>query len=283
MAHFPTTRIPGTVFEAGYIAKGAIYSLIGILAFQTAIGRGGDTTSSQGALEHVGNQPFGQVLLWLLAIGVFGYAMWRFVDGFLDASDRGSDAKGALQRVGIVISGMLYTGLGISAIRIATAGGGSSGGSRKQEATAWLMSKPGGEVLVAIVGIIVLVVGLSHFWRAYKGSFMDHFSRVHGKTRDLVRNVSIAGLSARGVTFLIIGALVVQAALTHDPSQTGGLDKALQTLAAQPFGPWLLGIVALGLLCYGAYCLCVAYFGTFPDVEISGETVHQLGTGHTAY
>lgn len=277
-----TTKIPGSLFRAGYAAKGVIYTLVGVLAIQAAATRGGPVTGTGGALEYIGTQPFGQVILWLLAVGLFGYAMWRFVDGILDVEGRGTDNTGVLQRAGIITSGIIHTALGILAIRIATATGGA-GGDTKREATAWLMSQPVGVWLVGLVGVGVVAFGLYQLWLALEGYVTKHIVDVSPERREQLRAVSRAGFAARGLTFCVIGALILQAAATHDPSDVGGLDRALQTMAAQPYGPWVLGLVALGLVCYGIYCFSVAYFGRFPDVEISGDTVRRLPSETTAH
>jgi hypothetical protein len=262
-----STTIPGTAFRAGYVAKGVVNLLIGVLAVLVVNGTG---TAAAGALEQVGGQPHGQFLLVLLALGVLGVAMWRFVEGFLEARDRGTDLGGAFARLGVVVSSLLYTVIGILAIRYAT----SAGGGAKQEATAWLMARPGGVWVVGLLGVIGLVFGLHHLRQAYDGPVTKHFAR-QDLTETLLAVVRF-GIAARGVALCVIGALIVQAAATHHPSDVGGLDRALQTLAAQSFGPSLLALIAIGLVSYGVHCFSVAAYGRFPDVEISGGHVRQL-------
>ena len=65
--------------RAGFVARGVIYGIIGILALQLAVGAGGKATNQQGALRTIAQQPFGKLLLILVAIGLGGYALWRIV------------------------------------------------------------------------------------------------------------------------------------------------------------------------------------------------------------
>ena len=92
----------------------------------------------------------------------------------------------------------------------------------------------------------------------YKAGEMD------ADEKRAARRIGQFGLSARGVTFAIIGVFVVQAAMRHDPSRAAqGLSGALSTLLQQPYGPWLLGVVAAGFVAYGIYCFTRARYRTF--------------------
>ena len=252
--------------RAGYATKGVLYVLIGVFAFRAAIGSaqaGGEDTDVRGVIREIAQQPFGMGLLVLVAIGLAGYALWRFVEAVRDPEGRGSDAKAIVKRVGYAISGLIYTGLAWLCVSILTGtGSGGSGGGSSDSMTAKLMSAPGGRWLVALVGVIVIGVAVFHFVRAYKASFMERMktAQMHGRTREWVERAGRVGLSARGVTFLIIGGFFVFAAWRHDPSRARGLSGALDYVATQPYGPWLLGIVGLGLVCYGAYCFANARY-----------------------
>lgn len=245
----------------GYAAKGLVYAVVGVLAVQTAIGAGGQTTGQQGALAAIAAQPLGQVLLALVAVGLVGYIIWRLVQATIDTEGKGKDPKGLATRAGYVVSGLAYGGLALAAGRLAI-GAGNSGGDSTSSMTGRLMAQPFGRWLVAIIGLIVVGVGLYQIYRGYSASFRKHLKTEQMSKAEeawAVRS-SRFGLLAHGVVFGISGAFVVQAALRSDPNQARGLDGALQTLAQQPFGPWLLGLVALGLVAYGIHQLVEARY-----------------------
>lgn len=246
----------------GYATKGVVYVIVGILAVMTAIGAGGSTTGSSGALETIAQQPFGRILVGLTALGLIGYVIWRFVQAIMDPEDKGSDAKAMIARIGYAISGIVYGGLTFLAARMALSGGGSGGDSSQQALTAKLMSQPFGLWLVGSVGAIVIGVGVYHFYLAYKAKFMEEYKsgEMSATERRWAKRIGQFGLSARGVTFAIIGSFFIIAALREDPSEAKGLSGALDTLARQPYGPWLLGIVALGLVAYGVFCFSQARY-----------------------
>src|SRR5579863_3830870 len=100
-----TVRGPGTELLArlGYIAKGVVYLIIGVLAARVAIGDGGKTTDNRGALQEIYRQPFGQLLLSVMVVGLIGYALWCFLRAVMDADGKGSDAKGVVARTGYAI------------------------------------------------------------------------------------------------------------------------------------------------------------------------------------
>jgi hypothetical protein len=262
-----TTRAAGgwveTMARCGYATKGVVYVIVGVLAVMTAIGAGGATKDSSGAIETIAQQPFGRILVGLTALGLIGYVIWRFMQAIMDPEHKGSDSKGIAARIGYAVSGIAYASLAFLAARIALNGGGGGGGdSSKQALTAKLMSQPFGIWLVGIVGVIVIGVGVFHFYQAYKAKFMEDYKagEMSATERRWAKRIGRFGLSARGVTFAMIGSFFIIAAVQADPSEAKGLAGALDTLARQPYGPWLLGIVSLGLVAYGVYCFSQARY-----------------------
>ncbi len=233
----------------GYAAKGFVYAVVGILAAQAAIGGGGKTTNTKGALKTIVTQPFGKVLLALVAIGLVGYVLWRFVQAIQDPENKGTDAKGLITRLGYGFSGIAYADLALSAARLVFgSGGGSSGGSSTQTWTARLLAQPFGQWLVGTVGAIVIAIAGYQFYRAYSAKFRKKL-KTHQMSRTeqtWATRVGRFGLATRGITFLIIGWFLIQAALQAQAQKARGLGGALETLAQQPYGPWLLGIVRWG-------------------------------------
>lgn len=251
----------------GYLVKGVVYGLIGILALMAAFGSGGQTSGSRGVLQTIADGPFGQILIGIAALGLFGYALWRFVQAFVDPDNKGTDAEGVVKRIGYFVSGVLYAGLGIAATRLLFGSGGGSGGESSADSwTAKLMAQPFGLWLVGIVGAITICVGLYQLYKAYKAGFFDNLKtgEMSAEERKWTKRSGQAGLAARGVVFGIIGGFLIEAALNANPEEARGLEGALDTLAAQPYGPYLLGVVALGLVFYGVYCVINARYRRIP-------------------
>lgn len=253
--------------RAGYLTKGVVYAIIGVLAFRTAIGAGGQTSGSRGAIQEIAEQPFGQVLLILMAIGLLGYAAWRFIQAIKDPEGKGSDGEGIVKRIGYAVSGLIYASLSFYAASIVFgwstgSSGGSGGGS--QAWTAKLLAQPFGQWLVGIVGAIVIGVGAYQIYKAVKAKFMDKLKtgQMSPTERTWAERAGKFGISARGVVFGIIGVFLIVAAVQSDPSETRGLGGVLDTLARQPYGPWLLGIVALGLIAYAVHCAVQSRYRT---------------------
>ncbi len=249
----------------GYAARGVVYAVIGLLAVQTAFsGRGSrnlaEQATPQGALQRIAEQS--RLLLVLVAIGLAGYALWRFVQGGLDTENKGSDLKGLVKRGSMVASGIVYAGLAIAAARLASGIGGSGSGGGTQSFTADLMSKPFGRWLVMLAGVAVIVSGGYQLYDAWTKKFRKRLKlqEMSAEEERLATRTGQAGLAARGVVFLLSGWFLIQAGLRFNPSEARGLGGALETLARQPSGPWLLGLVALGLLAYGAFSFLQARY-----------------------
>ncbi|WP_088888829.1 DUF1206 domain-containing protein [Leptolyngbya ohadii] len=247
----------------GFAAKGIVYFIVGLLAAQAALGTGGQTTDTSGALTTIVNQPFGKFLLALVTIGLIGYALWRFVQAIFDPEHQGArtEAKHIAQRIGYGLSAIAYSGLALTAIKLIL-GNPSNGGDSTRDWTARFMGQPFGRWLVGLAGLAVIGVGLSYLYQAYKAKFQRHFNLqlMSEGERRWTKRLGQFGIAARGVVFSIIGLFLMLAALNENANEARGLGGALAALAAQPFGPWLLGIVALGLIAYSIYSLIEARY-----------------------
>lgn len=253
-----------TLAKFGYVAKGIVYGLIGVLAVMAALTVGGKTTDAKGALQTIAQQPFGQLILVLLAIGLVGYALWRFVQAVKDP-EHGTDAKGIVTRFGHVLSGLIYGGLAVNAALLIIGSGTSGSGNTKQDWTAFVLQQPFGRWLVGVVGALIIGWGFYELYKAYKVKFRKrlNLSELSRQQQNWLIGICRFGVAARGVVFIMIGFFVIQAARQSDASEVRGLDGALQSLAAQPYGQFLLAIVALGLIGYGVYMLVQARYRRF--------------------
>lgn len=239
----------------GYASKGAVYAIIGGLAFAAAIGAGGATTDSNGAFQTILNQPFGTALLMLVGIGLVGYAAWRVIQAVVDADGKGNDAKGLAVRAWQFSRGVVHAFIALGAIRLAMGDSGGGGEDSTQHWTARMMGESWGIWLIALVGVGIGGYGIGQIVRGWTAD-LDRRLQLEGSAarhRTWVTRFGRYGLAARGVVFVIIGWFFVQAARQHDSSEARGIGGALRELAAAPLGPWVLGIVAIGLISYGLY------------------------------
>jgi len=252
----------------GYATEGAVYALIGLLAAGAAFGTGGRATGQHGAFEVVAESPFGSVLLGLIAVGFLGYALWRSVQAIADPDKEGADVKALGKRVGYGVSAFVYAGLAFSAVGLIL--GTASDGRSPDDWTALLLSWPLGQLLVVSIGAAVVGVGLHELYQAYKAGFLEYLNlgEMGEKARKWIVRWGRLGIAARGIVFGVVGTFLIRAALEYDPQQARGLGGALQTLAQQPFGPWLLGAVAFGLIAYGLFMLGVARYRRIPTGRV---------------
>lgn len=243
----------------GYAARGVVYAFVGFLALRAAFGEGGRTTGTEGAVQEIAQQS--QVLLGFVAFGLFGYALWRFVQAVLDPENKGDDAKGLAERGMMLASGIAYGSLAILAVKAIT-GSGSGGGDGTQGATASVLDKPFGAVLVGLAGLAVIVAGLFQLKSGWTKKFRDKLKlqEMSPTEQTWMTRAGQFGLISRGIVFLLMGFFLVRAALRSDASEARGLGGALETLSTQPYGPWLLALVALGLIAFGVYSVLVARY-----------------------
>jgi hypothetical protein len=262
------------VARAGLVAKGASFAIVGVLAVQVALGEGGKATSRQGALATIADEPFGKVLLMALAVGFAAYGLWRLVQAFAERerSDAASD-KGKTwgKRAAYLGRAAVYAGLTYTTIGIVTGSGGEQ--SQNEEAkttTAGVLEWPAGRWLVGLAGLAILAAGL---WNAYRGitkKFEDKWrtGKMSKTERRWGSRAGVLGHLARAVVFVLIGIFISKAALEYDADEAIGLDGALQKLAEATHGQVLLGVTAVGLMCYALYCLVDA---RYRDVSVDNE------------
>jgi hypothetical protein len=239
----------------GYFAKGVLYLVIGILALNVAFNTGGQTPDTQDALQTIAAQPFGRVLLTLIVIGLVGYSIWLFARGIMDTEDEGSDMKGLSRRVSFVARAVGHLVLAFIALQLLMGSGGGSDGNNTASLTARTMEQPWGRWLVGLVGLGFIAVALSRFYLAYSERFREklQLNKMSSTEQDLMIWSGRLGIASQGVVLAMIGSFLIQAAIQYDPSEARGLGGAFQELLEQPYGPWLLGLMALGFIAHGIY------------------------------
>lgn len=248
----------------GYAVKGVVYLIIGALAAELAAGRGGATTDQKGALQTIYEQPFGKFLLVVVGIGLVGFALWSFIQAIYDTEGKGRQAKGIIARIGYAVVGLGYLLLSFGAFQLVmgTGSAGQSSTASTQDWTARLLKLPFGVALVVIVGLVILGLACYLYAKAWTAKFQRrlNLASLNTQLRKGMIFLGRFGYAALGVVFTIIGFFMIVAALQHNPGQARGLDTALKELLHQPFGPLLLGIVALGLIAYGVYSFVEARY-----------------------
>ena len=240
--------------RVGLVAKGVSYGLVGVLAAGVAAGLGGKATSRQGALHDLAGTGFGKFVIVLLIIGFVAYAAWRVMQA---VTVRESDEKKAWgKRIAYFARAAVYVSLAFSAGRIVTgSGGGQSQNQKAHKTTAVVLSWPGGTWLVGIAGAVLIGVGLWNLYRGLSRKFEDKWrGGMSSAAREWGGRAGVVGHAARFVVFTLIGVFAIKAASDYNPKDAVGLDGALQKLAHQSYGSYLLGLTAAGLIAYAIYC-----------------------------
>lgn len=248
----------------GYLARAAIFFVIGFFAFRTAFA-GGQTLSEREALSEIIASPFGSILMVLLVIALPAFAIWRLVQAVLDADGYGRSAKGLATRAGRLVSAFAYLFLAVyvGSILFGVSIGGSGGGSDMLERWARFF----GPWLTIPLGLVMLGVAGSQVAKAYSGSFL-RFLSLPAAQAGWMTMVCRIGLVARGVVFAAIAVLLLTGASRWNAAHPPGLEDGLNEIASWPFGWALLSATGVGLIAFGAYAAILARYGHIrsPDV-----------------
>ncbi|MFR9800721.1 DUF1206 domain-containing protein [Pseudonocardia sp. RS010] len=239
--------------RVGIAANGVLHLLIAWLALQVALGDGGEADQS-GAVSTLAQQPLGRVLLWVLFVGFVAVVLWRSSNALFGFGYVEEGKKKLVKRLVSAGQAVVYAALAVLTARAAVQGSAQGGGGSK--ATAGVLGLPGGQVIVAIVGVGVVIGGGVMIWHGAKKKFTEDqdLAGVDPHARTVDERTGQVGYIAKGIAIGVLGGLIVSAAVTFDPAKANGLDSALKTLAGQPFGVVLLGLVAVGIAAYGLFC-----------------------------
>ncbi|MDO6822976.1 DUF1206 domain-containing protein [Marinobacter sp. 1_MG-2023] len=240
----------------GYGARGLIYTIVGGLSLLSAIGAGGDTVDSRGAIQKVLQQPLGNTMLVILVAGLLGYVGWRLIQAIKDTDKHGTSIKGFAVRGGLFISAATHAVLAYYATTLLFASGSSGGGS--EAGKSFIASTPG-QIFLMLAGLAVIGAGAAHIIKGFKARF-EKYMEIPAKQTSWVRPLCQFGLIARGAVWLLIGWFMIRSALWAQSGDIAGMGEALDTLATSPYGTWLLGIAAAGLFAFGLYSFLEAAY-----------------------
>ena len=237
----------------GLVAKGLVYVIVGWLAIQTAFYQQGEVTDHRGALQSMLRQPFGVVLLGLMCFGLFAYMVWRIVQALFNPEREPQSLGGWSKRAFRFGSGIIYGGLGVAAARLIV--GMQANRRTPSDWTAMVMRWPLGKWLVVAAGLGIVGFGMFRIYKAWEGELKKQLvlDAYAARVRGWITGIGRIGQAARGVVFIVMGAFVFFAGMHTNPEEAKGIAEALKFIERAPYGPYLLGAVAAGLIAYGLF------------------------------
>lgn len=255
--------------RAGLVAKGITFGIVGGLALAVVFGWGGSVEDRPGALQNVAETSLGRFLLGALAVGLAGYALWRFAQAALGEKLETSEDVNVFKRIGLVARGLLYAWLSVMCFSIflnadEPVTGGTGGTGEEDRATAFVFEQPLGRWLVAAVGLGVIGAGLFNLYRGVTQRFRKDLKegQMEKEERKSYAVIGVVGHLARALVFSVAGWFLVKAAWEYQAREAVGLDGALRKLAGAEYGELLLGATAAGLFAYGLFCVVQARYRT---------------------
>ena len=256
------SRYLGWLARAGFAARGVLYVIIGCVAIEIAFGHARNQADSAGAVRLVAATPVGLIALWLLAAGFIGLALWRLAEAAYGGPGPGGHKPAA--RLAALGKAVVYGVLAFTVVKYAIgAGAPKSSNQQSADLTASVLHHPGGQAVVVAAGLALIVGGAYLAYSCWRRRFLKELSlaRASRRTRRVVTWLGQAGGIARGVVFAAVGVFLVVAGVKAQPSQAKGIDATLRAFAQTPLGPWLLVVVAAGLVTFGLYSGCEARWG----------------------
>ncbi|WP_298432739.1 DUF1206 domain-containing protein [uncultured Jannaschia sp.] len=256
------------VMRAGYAGRGVTYLAVAGLSLW-ALFQGGQAQGTEAALANLSDSGWGVAVLWLIAIGLFAYAIWRGIDAAEDLEDYGTDGEGMIARAGMVVTGLIHGALGAVALSLALGGGGGSGGEGGEggvsSITGRVLDWPGGQWIVGFAAICTIGAGIYYVVKGWKAKYRDKLMANH-----FTRNwdwALRAGVIAQGALVGIIGVFLLAAAWRGSEQAAGGVGAAFDWVAGLPGGSILIVILCLGLLGFAFFCFVNAAYRIVPKVS----------------
>jgi hypothetical protein len=249
--------------RVGFVSRAVTYAVIGGLALALALGAGTDHTApnQQGALSLIARSPIGRAALIVIAAGLLAYALWKLEQGIFSRGPEGAGGRDVKDRIVNIAGGLVYVGFFLVATRAVTDGGGNSSGAPRHTA-AGVLGWPGGPLLVGLAGLAFVAITIAQIYIAVSGQFLQNLKtdKMDPGRRALVATLGRVGQTARALVFGLVGYFLIRTALDYDPRKAVGVDGALAHLHSEPYGSWLVGAVAVGLLVFAAYSLFEARY-----------------------
>ena len=253
------------LFQAGHLAKGTVYALLGILSFTLIFGASQSFTGKKEALSLISEQPFGQALLIILAIGLISYAFWRWMSAYDNFQEEDGKKDGVGKPIAWIFSGLAYIALAVYAIQMVWGGSQNSGqgGGAKEDLAATVMQMQGGQIAIIILGVIFVGVAGYQFYKGWKEKYAENvdLSSANSKEKDLYHTLGKIGHFARAVVFGIIAYFLILAGMQANPDKVKGTGEAIQYLQENQYGLWLVGLMGVGLIAYGAFMFVKSQYG----------------------
>ncbi len=253
--------------RAGYAGRGLVYLVIAGFSLW-AIWRGGEAEGTGGALKKLDNSGWGMAVLWLIAIGLFAYMVWRVVDAIWDLEDYGTDGKGVIARIGMVVTGLIHGAIGVGAVSLIFGSGGSGEDSKITYYVGQALGVPFGRWLVGIAGLITLGAGIYYLHKGWTGKYREKLQG-SGFTESINWAMK-AGLVAQGLIVGIVGFFLARAGYMGRPEEAGGLKQVFEFLGSQAFGQVIVVAVCLGLLGFSLFCFINARYRIVPKAADDG-------------
>ncbi|RFC66524.1 DUF1206 domain-containing protein [Fulvimarina endophytica] len=260
------------VMRAGYAGRGLTYLAVAGFSLY-AIWWGREAEGTQSALARLETSPGGTLVLFLIFIGLFAYAVWRLVASFYDLECRGTGLKGIAARLAMVVTGLIHLALGVFAFSLLFLGSGGSGdGSTTRQIVRWIFGVPGGRYVVMAVGAVIAIAGVYYAYKGWSGKYREHLRANPATLR--FNFVLQAGLIAQGIVICIVGFLFFHAGWTFDPNEAGGTKEAFSWLTRQSYGRVLVGAICVGLLGFAVFCFVNARYRIVP--RVTGDDVETM-------
>ena len=249
--------------RAGFVGRGITYGMIGALAFALAFGAGtmGAAPNQQGALSVIARSILGRIALVVIAAGLLAYAVWKIAQGIFGRGPEGGGGSDLKDRVGNFAGGVVYVGFFLVAVRVLI-GSRNNSSSAPRQAAAGVLGWPAGQVVVGLAGAVLIAISVYQLYDALRGKFADDqkTAQMGERERPLFMAIGRVGLGARALVFVLVGYFVLRTAIEFKPSNAVGVDGALARLHHQPYGPWLVGLVASGLISFAAFSMFEARY-----------------------
>lgn len=253
------TKSIKTTAIIGFVSKGLVYVVMGVLSLLAALNMGGKSSGANQALLFLKKQPLGQFLMIALGVGLLCYSYWMFVRSIKDPEGIGTNLKAVLKRMAFFVTGLIYTLIALLAFYHLFNPLDESENIKYLD----FLGPAIFSIVFIAIGIILLIQAVVLVLGIFSGRLLEQFHLEGNSGSRIMRMGGKFGFYSRAFVVLIIAYFFLRAGIYSGNHEIKGIQEAFSFLDKSILGRILMVLTSIGFISYGLFYILLSRYRTF--------------------